>query len=172
VLECQALCAEVARICSGLVQREFVAPAVARTAGERLYWQHGLTGARGEAQSGFATARAHGVTPYLSARAQGMNDEQALFEALLHLMAHNQDTNLASRGGLEGLGFVQAEAIQLLDCVCPPIHLRIAQLAAFDEALIARHLSPGGSADLLAVSWFLAHLDDIGADRQRLFLWR
>ena len=29
-------------------------------------------------------------------------------------------------------------------------------LAEFDDALIARNLSPGGSADLLAVTWFLA----------------
>jgi triphosphoribosyl-dephospho-CoA synthase len=33
------------------------------------------------------------------------------------------------------------------------------QLQAFDQLLIEQHLSPGGSADLLAVSWFLAQLD-------------
>jgi triphosphoribosyl-dephospho-CoA synthase len=38
------------------------------------------------------------------------------------------------------------------------MHVRKAQLAALDQALIARNLSPGGSADLLAVSWFLANL--------------
>ena len=30
------------------------------------------------------------------------------------------------------------------------------KMEAFDDALIARHLSPGGNADLLAVTWFLA----------------
>lgn len=30
-------------------------------------------------------------------------------------------------------------------------------LQAFDDELIARNLSPGGSADLLAVTWFLSH---------------
>ena len=29
-------------------------------------------------------------------------------------------------------------------------------LRQFDDELIARHLSPGGSADLLAVTWFLS----------------
>lgn len=161
VLEREALCAEIARVCAGLVSRELAAPEAARTAGERLYWQHGLTGARGEAQSGFATARRHGVAPYLRARSEGASDERALFEALLQLMAHNDDTNLVSRGGMQGLRFVQSEARGLLEGPCPGMAVRVAQLTALDELLIARNLSPGGSADLLAVSWFLAHLDDL-----------
>jgi triphosphoribosyl-dephospho-CoA synthase len=32
----------------------------------------------------------------------------------------------------------------------------MAKIGAFDETLIACHLSPGGTADLLAVTWFLA----------------
>lgn len=163
-LEREALCAEVARIASGLVERELAAPRAARTAGERLFAQHGLAGARGEAQSGFATARAHGVATYARARTQGTTDEQAMHEALLHLMAHNMDTNLVSRGGIDGLRFVQAESRRLLEPPNTPAPLRTAQLAAFDQALIARNLSPGGSADLLAVSWFLAHLDDPARD--------
>jgi triphosphoribosyl-dephospho-CoA synthase len=158
LLDTDTVCAEVASLCDGLVQRDFVEPKTAHTAGERLYWLHGLTGARGEAQSGFATARTHGVANYLRARGHAANEEQALFEALLHLMAHNRDTNLVARGGLAGLDFVQAHAKQLLTGPMPPMHVRKAQLAALDQALIARNLSPGGSADLLAVSWFLANL--------------
>lgn len=156
-----SVCAEVSHICAGLVKRELRLPAAARTAGELLYWQHGLTGARGEAQSGFATACAHGVVPYLLARAKGMDEERSLFETLLQLMAHNRDTNIVSRGGMEGLCLVQAEARRLLDCPTPSTSARTAQLAAFDQLLIERNLSPGGSADLLAVSWFLANLDEL-----------
>ena len=155
----ESVCAEVAEMCAGLVDRELRAASGARTAGERLYAQHGLTGARGEAQSGFATARRHGVSAYVRARAAGMDDERALLEALLHLMAHNQDTNLVSRGGLPGLALVQRQAASLLDGPSPATKVRKIQLAAFDQLLIAQHLSPGGSADLLAVSWFLANLD-------------
>jgi triphosphoribosyl-dephospho-CoA synthase len=159
VIDRDAVCTEVAQLCDGLVQKELVDPAAARTVGEQLYWTHGLTGARGEAQNGFITARTHGVAPYLLARANAATDEQALFEALLHLMANNQDTNLVSRGGLEGLDFVQAEARRLLASPVPLLRHRKAQLATLDQALIARNLSPGGSADLLAVSWFLANLE-------------
>ena len=121
--------------------------------------QHGLTGARGEAQSGFATARKHGVAPYVRARAAGDDDERALHEALLQLMAHNRDTNLVSRGGMDrALRSCRPKPHGCWTMPCTPTAVRIAQLAAFDRVLIARNLSPGGSADLLAVSWFLAHL--------------
>ena len=156
------LCSEVALLCADLVQRELTEPATAHSAGERLYWQYGFTGARGEAQSGFATARAHGLAPYLLARANDMDEESALLEALLHLMAHNPDTNLVARGGLPALSLVQVEAMRLLAAPTPTSSLRKAQLVAFDHLLIAHHLSPGGSADLLAVSWFLANLGELG----------
>ncbi len=68
-------------------------------------------------------------------------------------MAVNPDTNLASRGGLAGLRYVQAYASGLLARGWDEDALR-----EMDRALIARNLSPGGSADLLAVSWLLAAL--------------
>lgn len=139
--DARMLCREVSRLCRGLVDRELASCTGLATAGERQYQQFGLTGARGEAESGFATVRK--VLPLW----QG----GTLHELLLHLLAVNQDSNLVSRGGMAGLHFVQGYARQLL-----------AQgwdreaLSEMDRALIARNLSPGGSADLLSVSWVLA----------------
>ena len=90
-----------------------------------------------------------------------MDDEAALFEALLHLMANNLDTNLVSRGGIEGLFLVQTEARRLLSEPQPVKQVRVRQLAELDLLLTQHNLSPGGSADLLAVSWFLANLSDL-----------
>jgi triphosphoribosyl-dephospho-CoA synthase len=155
----EPVCAEVATLCAGLVSRELRLTKCRQTAGERLFAEHGLSGARGEAQSGFATARSVGVPPYQLALALGLGEERALLEALLHLMARNPDTNLAARGGLDGLALVQSQARQLLLGPLPTTAVRMRQLQAFDQLLIEQHLSPGGSADLLAVSWFLAQLD-------------
>jgi triphosphoribosyl-dephospho-CoA synthase len=47
----------VSNICRGLVSRELAARSGQATAGERQFQQYGLTGARGEAESGFATVR-------------------------------------------------------------------------------------------------------------------
>ncbi|MBY6262716.1 triphosphoribosyl-dephospho-CoA synthase CitG [Azospirillum sp. 412522] len=151
----EPLCAEVATVCAGVVE-ELRRPGEAGTAGERLYRRHGLTGARGEAASGFATVRDHALPAFEQLRSHG--SRTALHAALLELLAFNPDTNVVSRGGLEGLTFLQGEAMRLRrdGGVAAPDYLR--RLAALDDEAIRRNLSPGGSADLLAVTWFLVHL--------------
>ena len=141
------LCRQVSEMTRGVVARELTAPRQASTAGERLYQRWGLTGARGEVESGFHTV-VTAVLPYWGSEQPA---RQGLHAALLRLMAVNPDTNLASRGGLEGMRFVQDYARRLLTQGWD-----IADLEQMDQALIARHLSPGGSADLLAVAQVLA----------------
>ncbi|MGF6270059.1 triphosphoribosyl-dephospho-CoA synthase [Lelliottia nimipressuralis] len=131
-----SLCCEISNICQGLVERELAGRSGRATAGERQYQELGLTGARGEAQSGFATVRK--VLPQWN--------RHQLHDLLLRLMAVNQDSNLVSRGGLDGLRYVQGYA---KDVLANGWDRKI--LNEMDNALIARHLSPGGSADLLSV---------------------
>jgi len=152
----ESMCAEVAQMCSGLVSQELMAVREARTAGELLYQKYHITGARGEAASGFSTVRKHGLSTYLTALDSGCGEERGLQAALLHLLAYNLDTNVIARGGMDGLAFVQGYARGLLSMSDVSLESRLVQLCAFDQALIARNLSPGGSADLLAVTWFLA----------------
>ncbi|WPG20323.1 triphosphoribosyl-dephospho-CoA synthase CitG [Kosakonia cowanii] len=145
-LSADALCNEVSAICRGLVARELAGRAQAITAGEKQFRDYGLTGARGEAEQGFITVR-RAVLPFW----QQEQGERRLHNALLRLMAVNRDSNLVSRGGLAGLRYVQDYAQQLLATGWEKDDLR-----QMDQALIARHLSPGGSADLLAVAYVLA----------------
>lgn len=147
-----ALCETVAHMCQDMVQNELHARGTASTAGEQLFQRYGLTGARGEAASGFHTVRAHALPAYQAALARGADEESALLETLLTLMAYNQDTNVVSRGGIDGLAFVQASARALLKRP-----LDRTALVAMNAALVERNLSPGGSADLLAVAWLLFH---------------
>lgn len=149
----EPLCAEVAHMCKGLAGRELGGDHQI-TAGQRVYARHGLTGARGEAESGFATVRYHALPVYRQALAAGLERSAALQLALLQLMACNPDTNLVHRGGMEGLALVQHTAQTLLaeGAGAPPSD---ADLLAFDRLLTAQRLSPGGSADLLAVTCFL-----------------
>lgn len=142
------LCRQVSGICHGLVARELVNRKNCCTAGERQFRDYGLTGARGEVESGFATVR-DTVLPFWHLE-QG---ERQLQHALLRLMASNPDSNLLSRGGRAGLRYVQRYAASLLATGWDNAALR-----QMDQALMARRLSPGGSADLLAVAWVLAAL--------------
>ncbi len=153
------LCAEVAWISAPLVAQELADNPEPRTAGERLYRAHGLQGARGEAASGFCTVRHHGLPAYEATWQATRNEDLALGQALLALLAHNQDTNLAADGGLEAIAHVRAQAQTLLaagGALAPDYQAR---MEAFDRDLTARGLSPGGTADLLAVTWFLAQWD-------------
>jgi triphosphoribosyl-dephospho-CoA synthase len=157
-IDADAVCDEVADFTAGLVERELGADKETRTAGEAIHRRDGLAGARGEAASGFATVR-HGALPVLRQALNERDDsDRALHAAFLHLLEHNPDTNLVARGGLDGLAFAQAsaKALRLAGGVDASGYLD--RLAALDDVFIARNLSPGGSADLLAMTWFLAGL--------------
>ncbi|ELW9545665.1 TPA: triphosphoribosyl-dephospho-CoA synthase CitG [Klebsiella aerogenes] len=142
------LCREVSLICQGLVAQELAGRDRAVTAGERQFRLYGLRGARGEAESGFATVRHHVLPSWTKERG-----ERQLHHALLNLMAVNPDSNLVSRGGIAGMRFVQNYAKTLLIKGWDE-----EDLAIMDEQLISRNLSPGGSADLLSVAWVLASI--------------
>lgn len=152
------ICAEVAAICEGLTHRELAGKKEPTTAGERVYANWRIPGARGEAESGFALVRTLALPAYQACRQAGWHNDRALLQALLLLMACNDDTNLISRGGMEGLRYVQNAASKLLlkgGCARPQ---SVEWLRKLDRDLTRKNLSPGGSADLLAVTWFLAHL--------------
>lgn len=81
--------------------------------------------------------------------------QAARVQACFALIAHLEDTNLLHRGGLDGLQFAQAAARAFLarGGVGQPDWLDEAW--AVHRAFVARRLSPGGSADLLAMSLFV-----------------
>jgi triphosphoribosyl-dephospho-CoA synthase len=169
--DAEKICIEAAHMCQGIVATELAAGLTSRTAGERAFRELGLCGVRGEAASGFATVRRYGLPAFMRLRAAGGSEEASLHEALLHIMAENSDTNLIRRGGSRGLAFVQEGARRLIDAGGVAAPEFYACIRDFDAALIQRNLSPGGSADLLAVTCFLAALP--GAARIRPFRgWR
>lgn len=115
------------------------------THGASVRDRYQVGGVRAEALSGFPTAR----------RAAAMLTEHDPLAVLLWLMVNTQDSNLYFRGGAEGAAFVRQTAMQILS---QPLEQRISLLEAMDDTMIARHLSPGGCADLLALALFLQSL--------------
>jgi triphosphoribosyl-dephospho-CoA synthase len=155
-ISAETLCAETAAMCQGLVANELRRNNAGQTAGQRLFAAHGLSGARGEAESGFRLAIAGALPLYRRRMAAGQGEQRALTDSLLWLMAHNDDTNVASRGGIGGLRWLQRRAAALL------AQNGAQDMQRFDAECIARNLSPGGSADLLIVTWLLAQLPQPG----------
>ncbi len=122
------------------------------TAGERLYSQLGLTGVRGEVSTGLPSVATVSLPVYRALLDEGLEKSYAGALTLLHLISRVADTTLYHRGGVEGAQFAADEATALL--AANP-HPSIAVLEALDDRFIARRLSPGGCADLLAVTYFL-----------------
>jgi triphosphoribosyl-dephospho-CoA synthase len=123
--------------------------------GAQAIRRYGVRGARQEAAEGFPTLFKVAL-PTLSRTFDILGcEERAMVQTLFALMAALEDTNLLHRGGPAGLTFVQAEAQRFLDRggVFRPGWR--AEALALHDACIARRLSPGGSADMLAAAWFV-----------------
>lgn len=133
-------------------------PEAELTAGERLYRSSGVLGVRGEAARGFPSALRIGLPRLRSGLAAGLSRNVALAEVLLALCAEVEDTCVLARGGPEGLEYLRAEAARALGLGGLSTSAGRAAVRNLDEGLIARHLSPGGCADLLAVTDFLERL--------------
>lgn len=88
------VCSTAASFCRGLTDRELRTNNSQLTAGQRLYQQLGLTGARGEAEAGYPLVINHALPHYLTLLDQGLDPELALLDTLLLLMAINGDTNV------------------------------------------------------------------------------
>ncbi|WP_409485490.1 triphosphoribosyl-dephospho-CoA synthase CitG [Arsenicicoccus dermatophilus] len=152
------LCHLVARMTTGLVTRELAPVERPGTYGERAYVDHGLTGARGQAAGGYRTVTDLALPAYRLVEQRTGDRDLALTQALLVLMATTDDTTLVKDGHLGGLRHVQAGARAILEtggALDPGVRDRMSVL---DAELSERGLSPGGCADLLAVTAFLAEL--------------
>ncbi|MGF6099744.1 triphosphoribosyl-dephospho-CoA synthase CitG [Enterobacter sp. A4] len=156
ILTQRSLCEECSAICTGIVERELNNRGVAKTKGEQQFKAYGFTGARGEAESGFATVRHAGLPHFETALRRGASEEEALLRMLLGLMASNPDTNLVSRGGTKGLNYARRYARRILTVQHLTPEQLINALSGMDVQFIRRNLSPGGSADLIAVGWLLS----------------
>lgn len=127
--------------------------------GERASRRYG-GGARREAADGFPTVYAVGLPALRRARRDLPDDpEAARVAACFALIAALDDTNLLHRGGQDGLDFARATARAFV--ACGGVRARDWRLraTAAHRAFVARRLSPGGAADLLAMSVFVDALE-------------
>ena len=120
------------------------------TGGGQQYMRYGLTGARGEAAAGFPSVREVALPAMLEARKDGASWADAELHALVHLIAHVQDSNIIRRAGMDGQQWASEQAQGLLDSGYTHGDLR-----AMNDRFVARNISPGGSADLLAATIFV-----------------
>lgn len=149
-------------VCAGLCHTDyggrFDTP---QTKGQAAYLTYGLTGVRGEAEAGFPLVWDYALPLYRVRRTEHVPLNDALVDVLLVLMAHNMDTNVLGRHDLAMLQRVQEEADQIAKLGGMQTERGRAALQAFDAQLIDAWVSPGGSADLAAVTHFLYEIESM-----------
>ncbi len=137
----------VKKICHDLAGKELADTGrKKRTHGEQVFMHYGVTGIRGEAEKGFPVVFDYGLPELLRS---GSLDDATLQRALLSIAAHNDDTNILYRRGMQVLEQFKELAKRAYYRGDPGSYSRLAEFCA------AENISPGGSADLLALSSFL-----------------
>ena len=141
-------------MCRGLCERDF---AEARTKssdqltkGERIYLEHGIAGIRGEAEAGYPVVRDYALPALRKYLSEGLCLNDALVMTLIHIMSVNDDTNIIARHGLSVCDEVKERSRDVI-----LNHKGIDDVRALDDEFIKRNISPSGSADLLAVTYFM-----------------
>jgi triphosphoribosyl-dephospho-CoA synthetase len=130
----------------------------AKTTGERLFLHYGVRGVRGEAEEGFPAARNVALPRLKAGLSAGLSRNDAMIDALLSLFTVVEDTNVLGRSGPDGLAFLRSGASLALSLGGMASREGRKAVAALDAALVEKNISPGGCADLLAVTAFLEGL--------------
>ena len=134
-------------ICKDLVNKELGNNHFAdKTHGHNMFLKYGKGGARGEAESGFSTVFDFGL-PEL-ATVTNINDE-AMTKCFLAIAANNLDTNILFRANHEILTDFQELCRIALEDYNPVNYEAVIEFCKINN------ISPGGSADLLAVTIFV-----------------
>lgn len=147
-LRCIAAAAPVAADFAGIQRNAGV------TAGEKLFAAEGITGVRGEALKGFPTLFETALPRYRELRAAGLNRNDAGAITLPAIIAAAEDTNIAARTSAETMRCIRAEFDALMKCGLTAAEW-LDRLNELDVDFIRMNISPGGSADILALVYFV-----------------
>lgn len=155
--EAKSILDECAALVQGLCQQDFasVTAETAASHGEALYAKYGLTGVRGQAEAGFPTVLHTGLPILKQGLSLGIHRAGAA--VLLHILRDTADTSFIARSDPATLEQTQNELRTLLEEKPYPDEETLHQ---WNDRFVSQNLSPGGSADLLALCFFLLFLQE------------
>ena len=117
----------------------------------------GLRSASEEAALGLPTLFDHVLPALRDARRAGADARGARLHALFTAMADVDDTNLVHRGGLQGLRDAQSAGARAFSrAAAPRAAMASTPHGRIHREFVARRLSPGGAADMLAAACWIA----------------
>lgn len=139
----------------GIVEAELMHSRHNNTHGEKLYNKYGIKGIRGEVEKGIPIVFNFSLDFYKRNKELAHNDRAV--KTLLGIMQYCEDSNIIYRQSVEVLEEVKLKAKKLLEL--DSIRYKEA-LQELNEEFVNRNISPGGSADLLSVTIFLAGVEE------------
>ncbi len=143
---------ECAKMTEGLTKSDYSKIKEPLTAGQRFYRDYGVLGVRGQAEAGFPAVLNAGLPTLEKGLELGLDNDRIGAAALLAMLCADDDTNMIARGGREEQIRTSKQVEELLNGNPFPDKETLINL---DDEFIEKNLSPGGSADLLALSWLL-----------------
>lgn len=149
-------------ICKGIVERELLnlSKDQAKTNGERIYLEYGITGVRGEVENGLPSVMNVGLPLYEEALSSGLSINQALSHTLIGLMAVVEDTTVINRCGMEGLKIIRKCANKFMNYGGMYTEKGRKYIKDMELEFINKNISPGGCADILAVTVMIKKLEE------------
>lgn len=148
-LDVKNLQVNIKSICKDLVQKDLASKKSFTSAGERYFKLSKNAGIRLEAQNGYLNIFLMSL-PYYEKMQNSFSEDKALKMTLLKLMSEIEDTTLFNRGGKEAMEFVKSQSKKAL--LSNDIEKELIEL---NKSFIEKNLSPGGSADMLALTWII-----------------
>lgn len=125
------------------------------THGEKVFARYNVGGVRMQASSGYPDAVA--ALQFFRKLKQSMNENDALAWTTVYLISRLDDTNIYSRSDLDTALWARKEAAESLKHIDEGISV----IRNLDKKFVSKNLSPGGSADLIALVWFLNQVDKL-----------
>ena len=120
--------------------------------GEKLFIDQNIKGIRYEAYTGFDL-----VFKKLLPLCQTIKSETVYYLILLTCMSELEDTTILHRSKQPGLDYVKQYSKDVLNHITLYPDTLVSQLLAMNDDFKKRNISPGGSADYLALTHFLYH---------------
>lgn len=140
---------ELERLCRNEAQR---------THGEQVFARYGAKGVRGEALSGYPSVRTLALPVIAAGIKEGRDWNTVKLQTLCTLMSQVEDSNILSRRDEPTLSQVQDTFQKFLGEGGAYQKDGEQKLKELDDRFIRENISPGGSADLLAVSILVTRL--------------
>ncbi len=151
----EEICKKVSLMTEGITKRELgkAFKKEKMTYGEKLFVKYGIKGIRGEVESGFMTVREVSLPVLhrlLVLEKKSIND--SLVQVLIHLIAKTEDTNILGRHDIKTVDYAKCMANKALLLGGIFTEEGKSFVEKMDVDFIEKNISPGGAADLLAVT--------------------